>query len=91
MKNIIFNVYYISKKFGRPNKKDGVTFLVKKNTRRKEWRKEKEEILTAMEVPILCVFSIGWECPWPTALVPPSLRRTHSYGNLPPLQQARLS
>jgi hypothetical protein len=66
MKNIIFNVYYISKKFGRPNKKDGVTFLVKKNTRRKEWRKEKEEILTAMEVPILCVFSIGWECPSPT-------------------------
>jgi len=29
------------------------------------------------------VFSIGWECPRPIALVSPSLKRTHSYGNLP--------
>ncbi len=29
------------------------------------------------------VFCIGWEHRWATALVPPSLRRTHSYGNLP--------
>ncbi len=30
-----------------------------------------------------CVFSIGQECPQATVLVWPSLRRTHSYGNLP--------
>jgi hypothetical protein len=31
-------------------------------TRRKEWRKEKEEIFRYMEVvPHTCVFSIGWE------------------------------
>jgi hypothetical protein len=29
------------------------------------------------------VFSIGRECPWPIALVSMSLKRTHSYGNLP--------
>jgi hypothetical protein len=28
------------------------------------------------------VFSIGWEWPQATVLVCPSLRRTHSYGNL---------
>jgi len=30
-----------------------------------------------------CVFSIGWECPQATTLVRPSLKRTHSYENLP--------
>jgi hypothetical protein len=30
-----------------------------------------------------CVFFIGRECPQATALVRPSLKRTHSYGNLP--------
>jgi hypothetical protein len=29
------------------------------------------------------VFSIGRECPRPIALVSPSLKKTHSYGNLP--------
>jgi hypothetical protein len=32
-----------------------------KKTRRKDWRKEKEEIFTYLEVP--SVFSIGWERP----------------------------
>jgi hypothetical protein len=30
-----------------------------------------------------CVFSICQKCPRATALTKPSLRRTHSYGNLP--------
>jgi len=29
------------------------------------------------------VFSIGWEDPWATALMRPSLKSTQSYGNLP--------
>ncbi len=59
-----------------------------KETRRKEWRKEKEEIFYirgGSHTPP--VFSIGWERPQPTSgepLVWPSFRRTsHSYGNLP--------
>jgi hypothetical protein len=30
-----------------------------------------------------CVFSIGQGCPWATALMQPSLRRTYLYGDLP--------
>jgi len=29
------------------------------------------------------VFAIGWGCPHATTHVRPSIRRTHSYGNLP--------
>jgi len=32
---------------------------------------------------LTCVFFIWWECPRATALMRPSLRRTHSYENLP--------
>jgi hypothetical protein len=32
---------------------------------------------------LTCVFSIGRGCPRAAALVQPSLRRTHSYGDLP--------
>jgi hypothetical protein len=35
------------------------------------------------KVPRTRVFPTGWECPHVTALVRPSLRRTHSYGNPP--------
>jgi hypothetical protein len=49
-----------------------------KKTRRKEWRKENEEIFMYMEVPILvCSLSFG------NALVRLSLRRTHWNGDLP--------
>ncbi len=54
-----------------------------KKTRRKEWRKEKEEIFYVCEGSHICVFSIVREHPGSTALMRPSLRRTHSYGNLP--------
>lgn len=33
------------------------------------------------------VFSIGWEWPQATALIRPSLRTTHSYGNLPYIKE----
>jgi hypothetical protein len=49
-----------------------------KKTRRKEWRKEKEEIFMYMEVPILVCFSSVRN-----TLVRFSLKRTHSYGGLP--------
>jgi hypothetical protein len=59
---------------------DGTDQENSKNTRRKEWRKAKEENFLYAEVPILilvCFPSVG------TALMQPSLRRTRSYGNLP--------
>jgi hypothetical protein len=47
-------------------------------TRRKEWRKEREEIFAYLEVPILvCSPLVG------DALGLPPLWRSHSYGNLP--------
>ncbi len=47
-----------------------------KKTRRKEWRQEKEEIFTYLEVP--SVFCIGRGRPQATALVqPPSGEPTH--------------
>jgi hypothetical protein len=47
-------------------------------TRRKEWRKEREEIFAYLEVPILvCCPLVG------DALGLPPLWRCHSYGNLP--------
>jgi hypothetical protein len=54
-----------------------------KKTRRKEWRKEKEDIFRYMEVPtLMCSRSVG-----NTLGLPPSydlpLRRIHLYGNLP--------
>ncbi len=58
-----------------------------KNTRRKEWKKEKEEIYFIFYIhggSHTHVFSISQECPWAIALVQLSLRRTHSYD--PPLQ-----
>jgi hypothetical protein len=54
----------------------------KKN--KKERMKEiKRKDLCVHGISHTCVFSIGWGCPQATALVGRSLRRTHSYGNLP--------
>jgi hypothetical protein len=55
-----------------------------KKRRRKEWRKKKEEIFTQVEALILVCSppSVG-KALGATALVRPSLRRTHSNGNLP--------
>jgi hypothetical protein len=62
-----------------------------KKTRRKEWRKEKEEIF------IVCggshthlLFFVVWEWPQATTILQPSLRRTHLYGNLPYKKQQQL-
>ncbi len=54
-----------------------------KNTRRKECRKEKEEIFYTHGGSHTHVFSIGREHPRATTLMQPSLRRTHSNWNLP--------
>jgi hypothetical protein len=40
-----------------------------KKTRRKEWRKEKEEIFYVSGGSHCCVFSISQECPWATTLM----------------------
>jgi hypothetical protein len=60
---------------------------IQKKTRRKEWRRERDEIFN-LKIYICGgsrtrVFSIGWEHPWATALMQPSLMRTHLSGNLP--------
>jgi hypothetical protein len=56
-----------------------------KRTRSKEWSKEKEEVFNSSQpmwrFPYERVLH-SWEHPRATALIQPSLRRTHSYGNL---------
>jgi hypothetical protein len=56
---------------------------LKKKQEGKEWMKEKEEIFAYVKVPLTGVFSIHREHPRATALMRPSLRRTHLYWNLP--------
>jgi hypothetical protein len=49
-----------------------------RKTRRKDWRKEKEEILTCLEVPILvCYLSMGNTFWLPPSCEPPSGEPTH--------------
>jgi hypothetical protein len=52
-----------------------------KKTRWKEWRKVKEQIFMYLEVPILACSPFVGDALRP--LMQPSLRRTHSYGELP--------
>ncbi len=54
-----------------------------KKTRRKEWRKEKEEIFIVCGGSYTHVLFIVQDQPQATTIVQPSLRRTHLYGNLP--------
>jgi len=54
-------------------------------------QENKKEIMEERKRRDLCVrggshtrvFAIGWGCPQATTFVQPSVRRTHSYGNLP--------
>jgi len=58
--------------------------IQKNKKERMEERKRRDFfVFTNLEVPILvCSPSVSQEHPWATALVQPSLRRTHLYGNL---------
>ncbi len=52
-----------------------------KKTRKKEWRGKKKDFYIH-EGSHTHVFSINRECPWDNALMQPSLKKMHSYGNL---------